>query len=70
MARLSPATLQTLARELYDYDLSDAAAATAAHIVGAVANHARKLRGPALDGVQPLIAYTTLIAEAERLRRR
>ena len=68
MGRLSPATLQALARELYDYELTDGAAASVAHMLGAVAHHGQKLRALSLDGVQPPIGYPTLLAEAERLR--
>jgi hypothetical protein len=62
--------MQALARELYDYDLTDAAAASVAHMVGAIAHNSQKLRTSALDGLQPPIGYATLLAEAERLRRR
>jgi hypothetical protein len=68
MARLSPATLQRLARELYDYDLTDQAAATAAHMIGALSRHAQKLRTPILAGLQQPLGYPTLLAQADRLR--
>lgn len=70
MARINPATLQLLARELYDYELTDDAAASVAHMIGAVSNHARKLRTSALTGLQPPLGYPTLLAEADRIRRR
>ena len=70
MARISPATLQALARDLYGYELADDAAASAAHMVGAVARLADQLRTPALAGLQPPLGYATLLAEADRLRRR
>jgi hypothetical protein len=70
MARLSPATLQRLASELYDYDLTDPAAATAAHMIGAVAHHAQKFQTPALAGIQQPLGYPTLLAQADRLRQR
>lgn len=70
MARLSPATLQRLARELYDYNLTDQAAATAAHMIGAVAHHAHKLRTPTLAGLQQPLGYPTLLAQADRLSQR
>ncbi|MGA2408794.1 MAG: hypothetical protein ABSG46_00170 [Candidatus Binataceae bacterium] len=68
MARISPATLQLLARELYDYELSDSAAASVAHMIGAVAHHAQKLRTPILGGLQPPFSHSTLLAEADRIR--
>jgi hypothetical protein len=70
MPHLNPSTLQNLARELYDYELTDSAAASAAHMIGAVVHQAEKLRRPALDGLQPPLSYSALLAEAERLRRR
>jgi hypothetical protein len=69
MARINPATLQLIARELYDYELTDDAANSVAHMIGAVSRHAQKLRTPALTGLQPPIGYPTLLAEADRVRR-
>jgi len=70
MARLSPDTVKLLAHELYDYRLADEAAASVAHMVGAIAAHSRRLEDLGLAGLQPPFGYPTLIAEANHLRRR
>jgi hypothetical protein len=70
MARLTPETVKTLARELYDYPLADDAAASVAHMVGAIAAHSRRLESLGLAGLQPPFGYPTLIAEADRVSRR
>ena len=66
MARLTAETFKALARELYDYELSDAAAVSVARIVGAVAAGFRRLDAANLPGLQPPFGYPTLIAEAQR----
>ena len=70
MARLTPGTVKTLAHELYDYRLTDDAAASVAHMVGAIAAHSRRLENLGLAGLQPPFGYPSLIAEANRCRRR
>jgi len=67
MARLMPDTVKTLALELYDYTLTDEAAAAVAHMVGAIAAQSRRLEQLDLAGVQPPFGYPTLIAQANRL---
>jgi hypothetical protein len=69
MAKLNAITVKTLALELFDYRFTDEAALSVAHIVGAIANHSRRLQGIGLGGVQPPLGYATLCAEADRLRR-
>ena len=68
MARLNPATLQLLASDLYDYELTDDAATSVAHMIGALANHAQKLRTPVLTGLQPPLGYPTLLKQADSIR--
>jgi len=70
MPRLTAETAKLLAKELYDYKLDDEAAAAVAHMVGAMATYSRRLDALKLTGVQPPFGYPTLIAEAERIRRR
>lgn len=70
MGRLTPETVKMLARELYDYELPDDAAASAAHLVGATAAISRRLDSLELGGLQPPLGYPTLIAEADRIRGR
>jgi hypothetical protein len=69
MARFNAETVKLLGRELYDYEFSDEAAASVAHIIGAMANYSRRLHGIGLTGMQPPFGYPTLRAEADRIRR-
>jgi hypothetical protein len=68
MARLTPQTVKLLAHELHDYQLSDEAAASLAHMLGAMATHSRRLETLGLTALQPPFGYPTLLAEAERRR--
>jgi hypothetical protein len=69
MAKFTAATARLLAHELYDYEFSDDAAASVAHIIGAMANYSRRLHATGLAGVQPPFGYPTLRAEADRICR-
>jgi hypothetical protein len=69
MAKLNAATVKALALELFDYEFTDDAAASVAHIVGAMANRSRRLHGIGPTGTQPPFGFATLCAEADRLRR-
>jgi hypothetical protein len=69
MAKFTAATAKLIALELYDYELSDEAAASVAHVVGAIANYSRRLHGIELAGLQPPFGYATLRSEADRIRR-
>lgn len=70
MERLTPDTVRMLARQLYDYTLDDEAAASIAHMVGAMAAYSRRLESLGMSGLQPPFGYATLLAEAERARNR
>ena len=70
MAKLTPETAKALARELYGHDLSDAAATAVANAAGALVTTARRLGNISLSGIQPPFGYPTLVAEAERIRKR
>jgi hypothetical protein len=70
MERLTADTVKALARQLYDYRLDDEAAASIAHMVGAMAAYSHRLEALGLQGLQPPFGYPTLIAEAERTRLR
>jgi hypothetical protein len=70
MQRLTPDTVKLLARQLYDYDLDGDAAASIAHMVGAMAAYSRRLDTLGLDGLQPPFGYPILIAQAKRLCKR
>jgi hypothetical protein len=69
MAKFSAATVQLLARELYDCEFSDESAAAVAHVIGAMASYSRRLHGIGLMGLQSPFGYPTLQAEADRIRR-
>lgn len=69
MAKFNAETVKLLGRELFDYEFSDEAAASVAHIIGAMANYSRRLHGIGLVGMQPPFTYPTLRAEADRIRR-
>jgi hypothetical protein len=70
MAEFTAATARLLARELYDYEFSEEAAASVAHIIGAMANYSRRLHGIGLTGLQPPFGYPTLRTEADRIRQK
>lgn len=70
MPRLTPETVKLIAREMYDYTMSDEAAAAVAHMIGAMATYSRRMDELKLTGLQPPFGYPTLMAEAERIRRR
>jgi hypothetical protein len=70
MAQLSPEAVKMIAQQMYDYQLSDDAASAVAHMVGAMAVYTRRLETLTLGGLQPPFGYPTLIAEADRIRRR
>jgi hypothetical protein len=69
MARLTPEAVKMIAKQLYDYEMSDDSAATVAHMVGAMATYSKRLDTVKIAGLQPPFGYPTLIAEAERIRR-
>ena len=67
MAKFNAETVKLLGRELFDYEFSEEAAASVAHIIGAIANRSRRLHGINLSGLQPPFGYPTLRAEADRI---
>jgi hypothetical protein len=69
MARLTPEAVKMIARQLYDYEMSDDSAATVAHMVGAMATYSKRMDTIKIAGLQPPFGYPTLIAEAARIRR-
>jgi hypothetical protein len=70
MAKLTANTAKAMARELYGYELSDESAAEVANAAGAMITRSRRLGSLDLSGVQPPFGYPTLLAEAERIRKR
>jgi hypothetical protein len=69
MPRLTPETVKVLARQLYDYELSDDAAISVAHIVGAMTAYGRRLESLTRGGLQPAFDYPATLAEARRIHR-
>ena len=70
MARLSPEAVKLIAKQLYNYELSDDAAGAVAHMVGAIAPYAERLESLKLEGLQPPFGYPTLVAQAYQISRR
>jgi hypothetical protein len=70
MAKLTAQTAKAMALELYGYEMTDEAAAAVANAAGAMITNARRLGNLDLGGVQPPFGYPTLLAEAERIRKR
>jgi hypothetical protein len=70
MAELTPETMMRVAREFFDYPMSPETAAAVAKVADAMLADARRLSALGLEGVEPPFSYATLVAEAERMRRR
>ncbi len=70
MGILRPETVKLMAREIYDYEIADEAAASLARGAGALLTGSHHL-GAAfnLSGVEPPFGFANLEAEAERIRR-
>ncbi len=70
MAELTAETVMRVAREFSDYPMSEETATAVAKVANAMLTDARRLSALGLEGVEPPFSYATLVAEAERLRRR
>jgi len=70
MAEVKSATVKSIAREIYGYDMSDDAAQAAARVAGAIAAGAEGLAALAPGVADTSFSYPMLIAEASRLRGR
>ncbi len=70
MGILRPETVRLIAREMYDYDISDEAAAALARGAGALLTSSHHLSTAfGLGDIEPPFGYPNLEAEAERIRR-
>jgi hypothetical protein len=70
MGILRPETVKLIAKEMYDYDLSDDLALAAANGAGAMMTGAGYLRAALkLDGIESSFGYPSLEAEAARIRK-
>ena len=63
-------TISAMARQLYGYEISPAAAEMVANSAGALLTSARMLDVLNLGGIEPPFSYPGLIAEARRIMRR
>ena len=70
MAQLSGETVKKIAREIFDYEISDHDAHTVANIAGATLTLSRHLGTLPLSGIGPAFGYANLGAEAAHLNAR
>ncbi|HYA34536.1 MAG TPA: hypothetical protein VEF03_02900 [Candidatus Binataceae bacterium] len=64
MAQITGETVKRMARDIFDYEVSDADADSMAGTAGAMLTLARQLIGLGLDGIEPPFGYSNLFAEA------
>jgi hypothetical protein len=67
MAQLTAAAVQQMAREIYDYEISEHDALGVANAAGAMLTLSRHLADLPLSGIGPSFGYVNLIAEAVHL---
>jgi hypothetical protein len=67
MAQLTNETVRTIAREVFDYEISERDAHSVANTAGAMLTLARQLGELPLSGIGPAFGYTNLNAEAAHL---
>jgi hypothetical protein len=70
MAELTPETVMRVAREFFGYSISPEDAAAVARSGNAMLTDLHGLGALGLEGVEPPFSYATMVAEAQRLRRR
>ncbi len=69
MGMLRPETMKLIAKEIYDYDLSDEGAGAIANGAGALLTTTHHLGATLkLDAIEPPFSYPNLEAEATRVR--
>jgi hypothetical protein len=66
MARITSETVTALARELYGYELRSDAAASVAHMIGAIGAYLGRIDSAQVEGLQPPFGYPVLIGDAGR----
>ena len=69
MAQITGETVKRMAKDIFDYDISDADANAMAHNAGAMLTLSRHLGALGLSGVEPAFGYPNLNAEAVRINR-
>ena len=67
MAQLTGETVKQMAREIFDYELSDPDAHAVANTAGAMLTLSRQLGVLPLSGIGPAFGYANLGAEAAHL---
>ncbi len=67
MAQLTPETIRRLARDNFDYELSEETADTMSRAFGPLLAMTGDLQKLGLDGVEPPFGYANLVREAQRL---
>ncbi|HLI80057.1 MAG TPA: hypothetical protein VKV03_08745 [Candidatus Binataceae bacterium] len=67
MAELTGETVKKMAREIFDYDISEHDAHGVANMAGAMLTLARHLGALPLSGIGPAFGYANLISEAAHL---
>ena len=70
MAQLTADTVKQMAREIFEYQISDADAHSLANTSGAMLTLSRHLGSLGLDGIQPPFGYPNLNAEASQLKKK
>ncbi len=70
MAQLTGETVKQIAREVFDYDITDHDAHSVANAAGAMLTLSRYLGTLPLTGIGPAFSYATLVAEASHLNSR
>lgn len=64
MAQITGETVKRMARDIFDYEISDADAESMAHTAGAMLTLGRHLHTLGLSGIEPPFGYPNLNAEA------
>jgi hypothetical protein len=67
MAQLTGETVKKIAREIFDYEISDHDAQSVANTAGSMLTLSRHLDELPLSGIGPAFGYANLIAEAAHL---
>jgi hypothetical protein len=67
MAQLSGETVKKIAREIFDYEITDHDARSVASVAGAMLTLSRQLGALPLSGIGPAFGFANLNAEAAHL---
>jgi len=67
MAQITGETVRQMAKDIFDYEISEADAHAMAHTAGAMLTLSRHLGSLGLSGIEPPFGYPNLNAEAAKL---